>query len=157
MTQIDVDVDGLGGVFEALDDLEEMAQTTTEWVVGTAVEYGIYLEFGTRHMDPKPFFRPALAEVRMQGVDGFIAHNTRTSVDDIDSVQELVQALAFALERRVKEIITKKDLIDTGTLRWSIGAVPISKVGKFPTEADAPEDPKTVGGWSQSMQTEVGA
>lgn len=30
-------------------------------LVGTAVEYGIYQEFGTRRMKPQPFLRPAVA------------------------------------------------------------------------------------------------
>ena len=93
------------------------------WYVGTAVEYGVYLEFGTSKMDAKPFFRPALAEAR-RDLETFVADNTKTTMQQIDSVDELVRTIAFALERRVKEIITEKGLIDTGTLRASVQAVP---------------------------------
>jgi len=75
-------------------------------------------------MDAKPFFAPAINEVRLQGVDGFIRHNTKTSVEQLDTVNRVLQVLALALERRIKEIITQKGLIDTGTLRASIVAVP---------------------------------
>ncbi|GBF05847.1 hypothetical protein DAERI_060107 [Deinococcus aerius] len=34
------------------------------WRVGTNVEYAIYLEFGTRRIAPRPFFRPAVARLR---------------------------------------------------------------------------------------------
>ena len=93
-------------------------------------------------MDARPFFRPALAEVRMQGVGGFIESNTRKSMSDIEDVDELVRTLAFALERRVKEIITKKGLVDTGTLRASVKAVPGSDVSQLPSadEVDASAD-----------------
>jgi len=74
-------------------------------------------------MDARPFFRPAINEVRAQGVDGFIARNTRTSVEALDDADAVLRVLALALERRIKEIITDKGLIDTGTLRASVTAI----------------------------------
>lgn len=38
--------------------------TPGHWRVGTNVEYAIYLEFGTRRVAPRPFFRPAVARLR---------------------------------------------------------------------------------------------
>ena len=35
----------------------------TTWEVWVGVEYGIYLEYGTRHMAAQPFLRPAVAAV----------------------------------------------------------------------------------------------
>jgi predicted house-cleaning noncanonical NTP pyrophosphatase (MazG superfamily) len=90
--------------------------------VGTAVEYSVYVEYGTSKMDPRPYFRPALAEAR-GNIPGFIADNTNKTVASIDSADEFVETVALALERRVKEIITRKGLIDTGNLRASIRAV----------------------------------
>jgi hypothetical protein len=87
-------------------------------------------------MDAKPFFQPAINEVRAQRVDGFISHNTRTSVADLDDIDEILQALALALERRIKEIITAKGLIDTGTLRASVVAVKGADVSKLPGESE---------------------
>jgi len=53
----------------------------------------------------------------------FVADNTGTTIRQIDSAEELVETIGLALERRVKEIITRKGIIDTGTLRASIRAV----------------------------------
>lgn len=136
MAAFDLELDGFAETLEELERLEERFADDSTWLIGTRVEYAIYLELGTSKMDPKPFIRPALAEVRMQGVDGFIDHNTRTDVDDIDSTPELIRTLALALERRIKQIITAKGLIDTGTLRASIAAVPIEQQGKLPTADD---------------------
>lgn len=136
MASFDLELDGLADIQESLDDLEERWTGGERWVVGTGVEYAIYLEFGTRYMDPKPFVRPAVRELRLQGVEGFIRHNTRTSITAIDTVEELVRVLALGLERRIKEIITQKGLIDTGTLRASVAALPTANPGALPTADD---------------------
>lgn len=109
---------------DELDDLQERYTGGGTWVVGSAVEYAIYLEMGTRDMDPKPFLRPALFEAR-QSLPQFIADNTSTTLNAIDTADELVRTVAFALERRIKQIITEKGLIDTGALRASVVAVPL--------------------------------
>jgi hypothetical protein len=69
--------------------------------------------------DPRPFLRPAVNEARRDPGE-FIRENTRTTGDELDSAREVVETLALALERRVKEIITEKGLVDTGNLRASI-------------------------------------
>lgn len=156
-----VEVDGLTDVFEELDDLEDdFGDEGENWVVGTNAEYSVYLEYGSsphtiegnpllyfensegqliskyevQHPgnDPTPFFRPAINEVRLEGPDGFIRHNTRKDPQTIDSTREFVVTLAFAIQRRIQEIITQKGLIDTGNLRASVRAVPISDVGILP-------------------------
>lgn len=133
---IDLNLDGLEAAINRLDELEDDVETLTTYTVGTAVEYSLYLEFGTSKMDAKPFFRPAINEIRAQGVDGFIAHNTRTSVEALPDADAVIRVLALALERRVKEIITDKGLIDTGTLRASIVAVRGDDPSVLPGEAE---------------------
>lgn len=122
MSDFDFELDGLTGLQEEFGDRIEDWSGGGSAYVGTAVEYSIYLEYGTSKMDPKPFFRPALAEAGA-GLEGFISEHTGTTVASITSADELVETIALALERRVKEIITEKGLIDTGTLRASIRAV----------------------------------
>jgi hypothetical protein len=95
-----------------------------------------YLEFGTSKMDPKPFFQPAINEARIEGIRGFIRHNTDISLSQIDTLDQLLAVLALALERRVKEIITRKGLIDTGTLRASVLAVPGGDPSVLPDETE---------------------
>jgi hypothetical protein len=139
MATFDVSTSGFDALEERLNALEERVTDDATWVVGTAVEYAIYLEVGTRHMDPKPFLGPAVDEARRDTV-GFIRRNTKTTVDDIDSAEELVKTLANALERRIKLIITKKGLIDTGALRASVAAVPIGSELKGRSDVAARAD-----------------
>lgn len=126
-----------------------------EWVVGTPVEYAAVVEYGSAPhpieadqaetlafpgedgdtvfrasvdhpgTDPQPYFRPAINEVRLQGPDGFIRHNTRKKFEDIDSTREFVQTLALALERRISELAP----VDSGNLAASIGSAPIDDIG----------------------------
>ncbi len=123
MIELSLNFDGAEAVLSRLEELEDDLEKLPTFTVGTGVFYSVFLEFGTSKMDAKPFFRPAVNEVRLQGIDGFIAHNTRTSVETLPSVEAVIRVLAFALERRVKEIITDKGLIDTGTMRASVVAI----------------------------------
>lgn len=150
-----VEIDGLGDLYDELDDLEDAYSGPVEdWVVGSPTEYAPVVEYGSsahtitpdsaevlrfeiggeviytdevNHpgTDPQPFFRPAVNEVRLQGVDGFIRHNSRKEPNDIGSTREFLQTLSFALERRIKELAP----VDTGNLRASVSAVPISDIG----------------------------
>lgn len=133
------DLDGVQQLREELDDLEDRWTTQERWIVGTAVNYAVFLEAGTRHMDPKPFFRPALHAYR-SNLRAAIAADSRTTLEEIGSADELVQTIAFGLERRIKRIITKKGLIDTGTLRVSVQAIPGVDGGQLPTVEDIPTD-----------------
>lgn len=38
----------------------QTAKAGTGWIVGSRVRYSLFLEFGTRTMSERPFFRPAL-------------------------------------------------------------------------------------------------
>jgi len=137
MVDIDAEIEGFRRVLESLDDLEEdFGDDGAGWLVGTAVEYAIYLEFGTSDMDPKPFFRPVLAEVSTKGVRPFIAENSEYALGELDDIDSILAALALGIERRIKEIITRKSLIDTGTLRASIVAVPGGDANVLPDASE---------------------
>lgn len=120
---LSLELQGLEEALARLEELEGDVETLATYTVGTGVEYAVYLEFGTSKMDAKPFVRPTINEIRVQGVDGFIRHNTKTTVEAQESVDDVIRILAFAVERRMKEIVTDKGLIDTGRLRASIVAV----------------------------------
>jgi len=122
MSDFDLDLDGVGSLQEEFGDRIDDWSGGGSVFVGTAVEYAIYLEFGTSKMDPRPFFRPAVAELTAD-IDGFLDTHTETSVDTMTSAEELVEKIGLALERRVKEIITEKGLIESGTMRASVRAV----------------------------------
>jgi len=135
MSDFDFDLSGVQAAEQDFrDEIDDWTGGGAAYV-GSAVEYGVYLEFGTSKMNPKPFFRPVLADAR-QDVAAFIDDNTNTTVRAIDSAEELVETLALAIERRVKELITQKGLIDTGTLRASIVAV--RSPASLPDEDDLP-------------------
>ena len=136
MADFEVELEGFRRVLDALDDISNDLRGAGTVTVGTGVSYSVFLEFGTRDMDPKPFFRPALAELRVQGVDDFIRSNTRLSAEQIGDLDGLVTVVGLALERRIKEIITAKGLIDTGTLRASVVAVRGTDPSELPTEGD---------------------
>lgn len=142
MPDIDVDIDGIGSLQAALEERVDDLEVTTEWVAGTAVEYAIYLEFGTRDMDPKSFVRPA-ALVYQRSLRSAIAADTETTLDAIDDADTLVRVVALGLERRIKKIITAKGLIETGTLRASVKAVPANQVNSLPDadEIDVGDEP----------------
>jgi len=139
MTDISFELSGLDRIERRLEDLRDDWDDSPRYLVGSAVEYAVYLEYGSSKMDPKPFFRPALAEARAD-LEGFIADNTRKRAEEIDTARELVRTIALALERRVKEIITEKGLIDTGTLRASVLAVPGTDFGQLPAADDLDYD-----------------
>lgn len=103
------------------DEIEDWSENAPTWVVGTAVEYAIYVEFGTSERNPRPFFRPVLTEAK-RDLSEFVRRHTETSLSRIDNPDELTRVIALALARRVKEVITEKGLIDTGTMRASVKA-----------------------------------
>jgi len=126
MADFETELESFNRVLDSLNDIERQLDPDEPVVVGTAVNYSVFLEFGTSDMDPKPFFRPALAELRVKGVEGFIKDSgilRNKEFSDVEDADEVVDAVALTLERRIKEIITEKGLIDTGTLRASIVAV----------------------------------
>jgi len=133
MSDFSLDVDGIERAIDEVREQIDDVQSRAEFVVGTGVEYAIYVEAGTRDMDPRPFFQPVINEVRLQGVGGFLKHNTQTSVEALDTLDQVLKALVFAIERRVKEIITQKGLIDTGVMRASVVAVRGGDPSKLPS------------------------
>lgn len=101
-----INIVGFDDVVGALD-YDPFGQV--EYVVGTNVEYSVYVEFGTSEQRAQPYLRPALE----QAVREF-----DTYASDADSPEELVETLAL----RVEAIAKDKAPVDTGNLRGSIEA-----------------------------------
>jgi len=133
MADFETQVAGFQAALARLDQrVESVADMSDDrWLVGTGVEYAVYLEFGTSDMDPKPFVRPALRS---------IADDVPDIADAADSADEIVARVAFALEREIKKVITAKGLIDTGTLRASIRAIQFGSPSDFPEAEDVDPD-----------------
>jgi hypothetical protein len=105
--------------------------------VGSAVEYGPYQEFGTSHGDgtsriqERPHWRVAIPEVIAAAGSGGVKREMEESLmeavtggasAEIDSGGNPPYVMALAIERRVKQVITAKDIIDTGAYRASVAA-----------------------------------
>jgi len=138
--RLDAELDGLQATAQAFRDLEERYDGDgVTYVVGSGVEYGVYLEFGTEDMPPYSWFRPAIREFRANP-ESFLLDNTGFgSIGDIDTTQELVETVAISLENRMKDNVNAQKSSDrspgvdpdhpkrdTGTLTASIQAVRIS-------------------------------
>lgn len=112
------------GVADLISDLNHLKDAGEEstWVVGTHIEYAVYLEFGTSRMPPYPFLRPAAEYVMSNQADAI--------ADNAETVDQLVGRLALAIESRAKHYastgVPPGPDVDTGTLRGSIRA---KKVG----------------------------
>jgi hypothetical protein len=97
---------GFGDVIDALD---YQPFGRVKYVVGTNVEYSVYVEYGTSEQRAQPYLRPAL-EQALREFD--------TYASEADSAEELVENLALRVEAIAKEEVP----VDTGNLRGSIEA-----------------------------------
>lgn len=97
------------GFADVVDALDYNPLGTVEYVVGTNVEYSVYVEYGTSSQQAQPYMRPAL-ERAIRDFD--------TYANSADSPKELVEKLALRVEREAKEEVP----VDTSTLRNSIEA-----------------------------------
>ena len=109
------------------------SQDMGEAWVGSAVDYGPYNEFGTRFMEERPHWRIAIPEIISQ-----IGGDPKMQIDVLDAMlsrdlsgegfgQTEFDAkanapthIALLIERRVKQIMTQKGVIDTNNYRGSI-------------------------------------
>lgn len=99
---------GLSSALDVLGSFKEAFTTSDTYVVGTDVEYSIYVEFGTSNMRAQPYMRPAVETVMNNKADDILA-----SASNLDEGLEL---LAHAIEDEAK----RRCPVDTGNLRASI-------------------------------------
>lgn len=136
MTNFDLSLDGADNLTRKFAEVKQRGEGDRVDVVGTNVEYGIYLEMGTEDMPPYPWFRPAIREFKANP-ERFILDNTGySSIDNIPSANHLIGAVSSALERQMKNNVSadrsadrspgthpEHPKVDTGNLRASIQAV----------------------------------
>lgn len=104
-----VNLAGYATVLSGFEELADQFSGEVTYVVGTNVEYSVFVEFGTRHMQARPYLRPAVREA-MNKADNL--------ADKADSSEELVKLIALEIERSA----TGKAPVDTGKLQASIEA-----------------------------------
>lgn len=90
---------GLASVLGGFENMLDQMEGDVVYLVGTNVEYAIYLEFGTSKMEAYPWLGPATAEFK-SNPSAFV------DVDDANSSGELVTKIALALERRATQNAT---------------------------------------------------
>jgi len=137
MSDVSLDLSGVEQLKEEIEDLKDSYGDNPVWVVGTNVEYGVYLEFGTEDMPPYPWLLPATEEFK-RDPEGFITDTTAVqSIDEIPSTDALVKVVANGLANRATDNVNAQDPSgdrspfthpdhpkrDTGNLTADIGAI----------------------------------
>jgi hypothetical protein len=116
--EIDVDVSGIESTVAHIERTAEGIEHV-EYIVGAEARYSVYVEYGTRHMPPYPYMRPAV-QVVMEGgqADAIAAAATST--------EQLIRGIAFAIEREAKHFastgVAPGPDVRSGNLRRSISA-----------------------------------
>jgi len=133
MTRFDVDIDD-ASVKASLEELKDDFEPEPSFVVESGAEYSVYLEFGTEDMPPYPFFRPAIRELKADPEAFLLKNSELDSLGDIDSTDELVKSVAFALQSQIQTNATAQapgrspgtdadhPQVQTGNLRAKIRA-----------------------------------
>jgi hypothetical protein len=159
MTSFAFKIAGLQQMMLLFRLLQRAAEDFGEAWVGSAVEYGPMQEFGTRFLQERPHWRVAIPEIvaevggnqREQNavLDAMIAREVQgVGLGEIGSIDPGMTApivVALKIERRVKQIITAKGIIDTGNYRASV-ATGRSQESAFARSAARATDPDTVAG-----------
>lgn len=86
-----------------------VASVTDTWVVGTDVEYSVYVEFGTSRMSAQPYLRPAIEHAK---------RNAERYMAETSSINAFIRRMAMEIEAEAKRLCP----VDTGRLRSSIKA-----------------------------------
>lgn len=128
---------GLAETLSGFEQLREFAGDSPTWLVGTDTKYGVFLEFGTSRMEAYPWLRPAVEEFQANPAR-FVNRHSDTTVDEFESTDDVVRAIALALQNRAKDNVSADAQSDrspgthpdhpqvqTGNLRASIKAVEV--------------------------------
>lgn len=113
-TSYTINTDGIDGILKSLKGKHVK-------IISDGVAYGIYWELG--HTTPsgaflqKPFLVPACEQMAKP-----FKQAMQQAVDkgDLKTLDNVIDKVAFDVEKRAKQIITELPLIDTGALRNSI-------------------------------------
>lgn len=108
---------GFSNLMDAFGDIQTRLSDDAVYVVGTNVEYAVYVELGTSRMSAKPFLFPSARNAERNPL-AYIRRHTDVSIVDIESTEDLVRTLALAIERDASE----RAPVDTGNLMNSIRA-----------------------------------
>lgn len=98
---------GFGAMMNELDSLQINIKSNAVYVVGTNVEYSVWVEMGTSSMAAQPYLRPAVRDAERK-IPQF--------AEQAGSTDELIKLIALHIER----VAAEKAPVDTGNLMSSI-------------------------------------
>lgn len=107
MFNSNIDVVGFTQTVASVNEVKNSLESDSTWIVGTNVEYAVYVEYGTEDMSAQPYLRPAVREAVRE-----------IESEDFDNINSLIETLAYSIEEKAKT----KAPVDTGNLRRSIEA-----------------------------------
>jgi len=111
---IEFDLNGDDSLQADFEQLQNLGESDRVDVVGTDVEYAVFLEFGTENMPPYPFFRPAIQEFQADP-EGFILGSDAVgfgSIDEIPNTDRLIASISAALVEQMEDNASADDATD---------------------------------------------
>lgn len=115
--------------------------------VGSAVVYGPMQEFGTKFLTERPHWRVAIPEIVAAAGNDVKLQNkildamaAKEGIGTVSSGNSAPMEIALLIERRVKQVITAKGIIDTSNYRGSVatGSTEDDAFGKSVSRATDP-------------------
>jgi len=109
-------VTGMSSVRQTLETLQTTWSGDTLYIAGPTVEYAVFQEKGTRHIDARPFMRPAAEAVGANPS----AMLDQYGQEPVENEAIAVKTIALAVQEEAKRIANQKGVRDSGQLISSI-------------------------------------
>lgn len=110
-----IKLQGYNTAISGLNQLYDQWTTSEKLIVGTPVEYAIFVHEGTSKMEGRPFMKDAVEEVAKNKGD---AMAEKASTGD-----ELLLMIGLEVEAETKQKITDYDAIDSGDMRGGVAVI----------------------------------
>lgn len=145
-----VDLFGFDEMEEMLEDAQDV-EGGEAWV-GTAVYYGVFLEFGTSRMEPRPWLQRSIEQLRDDYMGMMLKAISTWTVSEVFDAAPI--EIAQEAERRIKTDMGGQDspappgdfpAVDTGNLRASIASGKTSGKMLANSAANAEDPGETAG------------
>lgn len=118
-------ITGLASTVDVFKALKMEWSGNTLYIAGPTVEYAVEQELGTRHIEARPYMRPAAERVQADP-EAYANRMASSHGIDISSEEGFVRALTLAVQNEGKRIADAKGVRDTGALIASISIERVS-------------------------------
>ena len=126
---------GAQALADEFADAIKHAKGPKDYWVGSAVEYGPYLEFGSSRMAARPHWSTAIRLVAMKYELTGTSQGNQLVNEMLTAPRGLVKKVALDIERKTKQEITTQGAILTGNYRGSIATGPSEEVAHAASSA----------------------